>query len=153
MPPLSFPSPSLYFNYLQDGQTPPAKRTKLVELFNDPGRPECISLLSFLFFNLIINILFFFSIFIVSFWCSYISFEFQGRRSGTELDRRQPPRPVRPRLEPRERRAGHGARVERGTKKERFHLPHPLHWVHRGEDLPATDHQEGAVQQRGGGAN
>lgn len=26
----------------QDGQTPPAKRTKLVDLFNDPTRPECM---------------------------------------------------------------------------------------------------------------
>ena len=33
----------LFFNFsLQDGQTPPAKRTKLVDLFNDPTRPECM---------------------------------------------------------------------------------------------------------------
>ena len=35
--------PFSFFNFsLQDGQTPPAKRTKLVDLFNDPTRPECM---------------------------------------------------------------------------------------------------------------
>ena len=52
-----------------------------------------------------------------------------------------PPGDVRPRLEPRQRRPGHGARVARRAEEDRADLPRPVHGDHRGEDLPAPDDQ------------